>query len=307
MGNSQVAKAEVSFSPHYSSAVNGQIGASCNAFNNTFQHKSKNYWTNFTPPCQYLVRYLHEIKDKSEYDRKPYCNFFIYELKREVKNKNPNFQRFDKVHEELIKSYKNTGVNGLDVCKEYVSLMDDNVYDMFNLFDELYKDFKEFKNQNKHKDNYFYSCVKKYEEIINKYKEKNNKFNNTIEDELEKFKCDFHTYLQDKNTYTCEEVKSNCSLMIPPKCRTNVEELSGDTASAVTWTSTGFLFFAILIIIFILYNYTACSSYLRPRKRKLKNIRNRKYKKHYELMNLFEESRKNKIKNKHNILYNSVQ
>ncbi|GAW84288.1 variable surface protein [Plasmodium gonderi] len=315
MGKIQVAKAKLSFKdifPTCQDLYNNiffsglnyndlypKIQKACNDFSGKFSYKITPSLS-FYSTCYKLGFYLYYIKNKSEDDRKPYCNFFIYELKREVKNKKPKFEKFDKVHEELINAYKGVGLMGLDVCKEYILLMEDHIYEMFRMFDELYKYFKNLKRNKNDTQRHVRSCVNKYEDIIKKDKKQ---FNNTIDEELDKFKRDFHEYLQGKITYKCENELLNCTLMIPPKKITKAEALSGDTASPVTWTSTGVLFFAVLLIIFIHTAYGLC---LRRRRKKLKNMCNRKNKKHYELMNLFEEEQKNIIQNKYNILYNSV-
>ncbi|GAW84291.1 variable surface protein [Plasmodium gonderi] len=282
----------------YNTAIKKKLEAACNKFNQDFSSNTL-WYNNLTFVCLDLGLYLYKIKDKRENDRKPYYNFFIYELKRLVRYKNLNrkINSFVKLHEEIKNAYKNAGLENIDVCNEYVSLMDDHlVYEIFEMFDKLYKNFKYF-NVVINKDQYVKECLKAYEKIIEKDKKD---YNNFVQKELHIFKSNFHDYLL-KNPYKCDDKLLNHSLMTPPEIRITAEELSGDIAPPVTWTSTG-------VFLFCNINsyYTAYGSYLRPRKRKLKNMWKRKNKKHYELMNLFEQSQKNIIQNNHNILYNSV-
>ncbi|GAW84495.1 variable surface protein [Plasmodium gonderi] len=316
MGNTQVSKTLLTFKdifPTCKSLYNNilhqginqnvikKIGLVCNSFSNTYTPNALTY-NSFYSTCQKLGLYLHELKNMKEDKRKPYCNFYIYELKREAKNKSPIVVSFDDLHKKLIDAYSISGVRIPDVCKEYVSKMNDDVFDIFEMFDKLYDDFKNFKNQKTTMQDYVRLFVIKYDKILEKNKNINN---NTIFEELDKHKREFDEYKQ-RNPYACGNDLLNCSLMIPPINTTKAEALSGDTASSVTWTSTGVLFFAIFIIMFILYNYTAFGSYFLRRRRKLRNKWYTKNKKHYELMKLYEQSQKNIIQNKHNILYNSV-
>ncbi|GAW84478.1 variable surface protein [Plasmodium gonderi] len=284
------------------SHINGKIKTPCNNFDNSFRsNKQHNY--NLVPDCTKFGPYLYKIKDYSEDKRKPYCNFFIYELKRLVRNKNPKFKKFDELYKKLIETYETADVKGLDICNDYISLMNDTVYDIFEKFDKLYYNFKDLRSEKNNKHVYVNECVKKYEELIKLDK---TKINSTIKEELDKFKSDFHNYLRvSENKYEVELLNSSLGKL--DTSATTAEALSGGTTYSVTWTSTGVLFFAILIIIFIVYNYTAYGTYLRPGKRKLKNMWNKKNKKHDELINFFERTQKNIIQNKHNILYNSVE
>ncbi|GAW84293.1 hypothetical protein PGO_002160 [Plasmodium gonderi] len=129
--------------------------------------------------------------------------------------------------------------------------MNNDVYNIFKLYDNLYKDFKELKEKKNDMEGGVSSCVNIYEEIIN-----NNRKGDysSIQEEMDKFRDHFHIYLKGISTYKCKPGLLNSSLMIPPKNITKAEAISGDTASSVMWTSTGLLFFAILIIIFIVYN-----------------------------------------------------
>ncbi|GAW84343.1 variable surface protein [Plasmodium gonderi] len=279
--------------------INKNIGNVCNRIRDKYgrNHDGNN---SFFGPCTKLAYYLHRIKPIKENERIHYCNFFMYELNLEVKNKVKTEYSIDTVHDALVKEYQGVGVDVRDVCKGYVSKMDDDVIDIFTKFHDLYFNFKYLKinyNNRLRIDEYVNKCVNIYEEIIRKEKKA---YNNFVQKELDIFKREFHKYKQ-KNPFKCDDKLMNHSLIIPPVNESYA--LIGDIDSPVTWTSTGVLFFAILIIIFI---YTAYGSYLRPGKRKLKYMWNRKNKKHYELMNLFEESQKNIIQNKHNILYNSV-
>ncbi|GAW84319.1 variable surface protein [Plasmodium gonderi] len=282
--------------------IEDKVHKACNDFNSTFQ-PNHDVWYSFYQPCIKLGLYLHEVKNKNIYDRIPYCNFFIYELKREVKNKSPKIEKFDDVYEELLKLYNKDDVIIPNVCKEYVSLMNDPVYKIFKMFDELYGHFKDLNKEKYDKFSHVKLCAEKYQEFL---EQDNKKYNNSFHEELDKFKEKFHKFLATEPKYKDNNELLNYFLMTPPKKEIKAETLLGDTKTTVKWTSTGVLFFAILIIIFILYNYSAYGSYLRLKKRKIKNLRNRKNKKHYELMNLFEGSQKNIIQNKHNILYNSV-
>ncbi|GAW84675.1 variable surface protein [Plasmodium gonderi] len=257
MGNTQVSKAQLSFKDifprcktYYNSITYNMNGGRvqialkgpCNDISAEFT-PDKYVYNVFYVPCEKLYFYLHELKNMKEDTRKPYCNFYIYELKREARNKSPKVNSFDDLHKKLIDAYSKTGVRIPDVCKEYVSIMNDDVYEIFKMFDELYDHFKSLKHVRQNREQYVKLCVQTYEKFSEIDK---TKFNNTIDEELDRFKREFNSY------------------------------------------------------------YTAYGSYLRPRKRKLKNMWNTKNKKHYELMNLFEQSHKNIIQNKHNILYNSV-
>ncbi|GAW84232.1 variable surface protein [Plasmodium gonderi] len=317
MGNTQVSKAQLSFKDifprcktYYNSLTYNMNGGRvqialkgpCNDISAEFTPDK--YVNNvFYVPCEKLGLYLHELKNMKEDTRKPYCNFYIYELKREARNKSPKVNSFDDLHKKLIDSYSKTGVRIPDVCKEYVSIMNDDVYEIFKMFDELYDHFKSLKHVRQNREQYVKLCVQTYEKFSEIDK---TNFNNIIDEELDRFKREFNSYLQKEPICRGDNASANCFLGNLGINAITPEALSGDTASPMTWTSTGILSFAIIIIIFIVYKYTAYGSYLRPRKRKLKNMWNRKNKKHYELMNLFEQSHKNIIQNKHNILYNSV-
>ncbi|GAW84238.1 variable surface protein [Plasmodium gonderi] len=229
MGNTIVTKAELSYKDifhickdlynsllynMFKTHVYSKLKKECNVFNQRVQHDPHpNY--NFTSPCEKHGLYLHEIKHKkSENYRKPYCNFYIYQLKRELKHKIPKIYRFDEAHDQLINVYKKSGVHIPDVCKEYVSLMEDN------------------------------GLIKPDKITLN---------NNTIQEELDKFRRDFHEYPLG-NTYKYEDELLKSSLGKVDISATTAEALSGDSTNSVTRTSTGVLFFAILIIIFIVYN-----------------------------------------------------
>ncbi|GAW84294.1 variable surface protein [Plasmodium gonderi] len=319
MGNTQLSKAQLSFKDIFpevksyyhsllylmiQSPVNRALKQPCNDISAEFTPYAilNNV---FSTSCIKLGLYLHELKNRKEDTRKPYCNFYIYELKREARNKSPNVNSFDDLHKKLTDASSKTDVLIPDVCKEYVSIMNDDVYEIFKMFDELYDNFKSLKDKKKNnKDQYVKLCVETYDKFS---KIDKTKFNNTIDEELDKFKREFNSYLQKEPICKGDNASENCFLGNLGISAITVEALSGDTLSPVTWTSTGILFFAIIIIIFIVYKYTAYGSYIRPRRRKLKNIWKRKNKKYYGLMNLFEQSQKNIIQNKHNILYNSVE
>ncbi|GAW84344.1 variable surface protein [Plasmodium gonderi] len=308
MSDAEVVKVEISFKDifptcqdnynnyffereFHRSAVYSKISKACNDISVKFTPGAR--WNNtFYTSCDKLGYYLYKIKDKSDKDRMNYCKFFIYELKREANNKVRNIKTFDDVHNELIKAYRSEGLHGLGVCKEYISLMyDPLLLEIFKKFDELYKNFKYLKINN-NKNTYAEKCVYKYDEIS---RTKKNVHENFVQKELDIFKREFHKYKQ-RNPYECDDNLLSRSLMIPPKSMINANALLRDIDSPVTWTSAGVLFF-----------YTAYGSYLRPRRRMLKDMQYRKAKKHYELMNSFEQSQKNIIKNKHDILYNTAE
>ncbi|GAW84086.1 variable surface protein [Plasmodium gonderi] len=314
--SNEVAKVQISFKDifptcqdNYNISTFEALKKNKHLYHTKIEPACKNISRKFTPgargnntfhtSCDKLGYYLYKIKGKNEKNRKHYCEFFIYELKREVKNKVYNIPKFVDVYNQLMNAYKDAKLEDIDVCNEYVSLMDDELlYQIFEMFDKLYKNFKYLKNENRDKDKNLNECVKVYDEIIKKDKKE---YNNFVQNELEKFKSDFHKYLR-KISYNTEDKLLTSSLMISPE-KIRAEKISGNIASPVTWTSTIVLFFAILIIIFIVYNYTSFGSYFLRRRRKLRNKWYTKNKKHYELMNLFEESQKNIIQNKHNILY----
>ncbi|GAW84494.1 variable surface protein [Plasmodium gonderi] len=317
MGNSHGVKAELSFKDifpklkdYYDSLfynmrtgpVSSGLYGPCNNINNRFK-PSANTWNSFYQPCVKLGLYLHELKNRKEDTRKPYCNFYIYELKREAMNKAPNIKSYDDLHNQLINAYKNVSVGIPDVCKEYVSFMNDDVYNIFAMFKELYDHYNKFQRDSNNCE-YVKKCAEKYKEFSHKVKYD---YKNIVQEELDEFKLKFHKLLEQQPNCKNTSELLNSSLGKVDASATRSEALLGHIESPVTWTSTGFLFFAILVIMFILYNYTAYGSYLRPRRRMLKNIRNRKYKKHYELMKLYEQLQKNVIQNKHSISYNSVE
>ncbi|GAW84477.1 variable surface protein [Plasmodium gonderi] len=124
--------------------IKSKLETDCNNFNRTHrQNGFPDY--NLATNCLDLDLYLYKIVDYSEHVRKPYCNFFIYALKQLVRKKDPKYiERFDQLHDKMINEYNNVSVTGLGVCKEYVLKMNDDIYKIFEMFDELYGYFKYF-------------------------------------------------------------------------------------------------------------------------------------------------------------------
>ncbi|GAW84289.1 variable surface protein [Plasmodium gonderi] len=175
---------------------------------------------------------------------------FFPHLKREEKNKIPIVESFDDIHEKLINAYKDIGVKIPDVCKEYVSLMNDDVFDIFEIFDKLYDDFKNLKQKKGDKCNYVEKCAKKYEELSEIDKKE---YKNIVQEEIDNFKLIFHEYFSNEGTCKITNELMNYYLMKPSENAIKAEALLGDTASPVTWTNAGIIFIAIIIFIFMVH------------------------------------------------------
>ncbi|GAW83946.1 variable surface protein [Plasmodium gonderi] len=246
----------------------------------------------FQDSCIILGAYLESIKDKknrdSEFNIRPYCNYFYYKLKALVKlyeaecdTANDCYTKWMQKRQGVIRITVPTVCNNIDVQK-----LNNSIFDTMKYLDKLFENLEELKRYINRKDfiqasQVATSCKEKYENLVVISKSMNNQsFINLLNEYNE-------DYVQFIN-----KIKEQEGIQKMAQVATTTNE-----AGVVLLT------FSIIIIMFILFKYTRYGIYLQRKPGKLRRMMRKKYKEYLNLMNSIEKTRNDSIYRKHKISY----
>ncbi|GAW83906.1 variable surface protein [Plasmodium gonderi] len=129
-----------------------------------------NIWgDSFHSICVVLSNYLDSIKEKETRDIKPYCKYFNYVLKSELKNYKTSCNGEKLCYQKMMEIYKHYKKVDMDKCKDDIIDLTDDIFTILNYLNSLYNYLKKLKN-NSSICNFGSSCFNNYKDFLHKCK-----------------------------------------------------------------------------------------------------------------------------------------